>query len=111
MVARVGATVGTEVMWPTAVISASVIRRPRIAVTIGIVIAVTLPNAITRITIAAPMPTASLLSVDGRESFCPTYPPTAGCSPAWAAGSAASRIFCASSVVVAPDPMFRVTEM
>ncbi len=72
MVASVGETVGTAVRWLMAVIRASVVSRPRMAVMIGSNIAVTVPNAITRITTAAAMPIASLLSVDGRESFWPT---------------------------------------
>ena len=39
---------------------------------IGSAIAVTVPNASSRMTTAASRPTASLLSVDGRESFWPT---------------------------------------
>ncbi len=111
IVASVVATVGTAVAWPMAVMSARVVSSPRIAVTIGSAIAVTVPNASTRITTAAAMPIASLLSVDGRDSFWPTYPPTAGSSPALAAGSAASRMSWASVVVVPPDPMSSVTEM
>jgi hypothetical protein len=41
-------------------------------VTIGSSIAVTVPNAKSRITTAAARPIASLISVDGLDSFWPT---------------------------------------
>ena len=72
IVASVGATVGTAVTWPMAVISARLVKRPRTAVMIGSAIAVAVPKASSRMITAAASPTASLLSVDGRESFWPT---------------------------------------
>ena len=70
--ASVGEMFGTSVAWPTSVTSASVMTSPTIAVTIGSVIAVTVPNAKSRITTAAASPIASLDSVAGFESFWPT---------------------------------------
>ena len=46
--------------------------RPRIAETIGITIAVAVPKAKSRMTIAAAMPIASLAPVSGLESCWPT---------------------------------------
>ena len=65
IVASVGATVGTALTCPTAVIRASVVKRPRMAVMIGSAIAVAVPKASRRMITAAASPTASLLSVDG----------------------------------------------
>ena len=63
---------GTSVACPTSVTNASVMTRPTTAVTIGSSIAVTVPKAKTRITMAAASPIASLDSVAGFESFWPT---------------------------------------
>jgi len=46
--------------------------RPSIAERIGIAIAVAVPKAKSRMTIAAAIPIASLCSVAGLESCCPT---------------------------------------
>ena len=51
---------------------ASVESRAKIAVTIGSSIAATVPNVNVRITIAAMIPTTSLDSVAGFETFCPS---------------------------------------
>ena len=51
--------------------SASVATRPSTALTIGSSIAVTVPNANSRMITAAVSPTASLLSVSGFETAWP----------------------------------------
>ena len=51
---------------------ASVEMSAKIAVTIGSSIDVTVPNVNVRITIAAMIPTSSLDSVAGFDTFCPS---------------------------------------
>ena len=72
MVASVGATVGTVATWPSMRITASVESSAKIAVTIGSSIEVTVPKVIVRITIAAMIPTSSLDSVEGFDTFWPS---------------------------------------
>ena len=82
---------------------ASVESSPKIAVMIGSSIAVTVPNVNVRITIAAMIPTSSLDSVAGLETFWPSWPPVSTCSPAALAGlAAASMIVWASSADSCP---------
>ena len=75
MVARVGATVETVIAWPRMVMIDSVEARARIAVRIGSSIATTVPKVSVRITIAAMIPISSLISVDGVDTFWPSWPP------------------------------------
>jgi hypothetical protein len=112
MVASVGATVGTVTTWPRIRITASVDARAKIAVTIGRSIEVTVPKVIVRITIAAMMPTSSLDSVDGFDTFWPSCPPVSTWRPAASAGfAAASMIACASDLESEPGLTASVTEM
>ncbi len=69
--ASVGATLGTSATWPSSLMSASVATRPSTAVTIGSTIAVTVPNANSRMITAAVSPITSLLSVSGFETAWP----------------------------------------
>jgi hypothetical protein len=71
IVASVGAMLGTSATWPRNLISASVAISPSTALTIGSSIAVTVPNANSRMITAAVSPTTSLLSVSGFETACP----------------------------------------
>ena len=81
---------------------ASDVSSARIALRIGSSIAATVPNVSVRITIAAMIPISSLDSVEGLETFCPSWPPVSTSRPAALAGSAASMIFCASSTESSP---------
>ena len=72
IVASVGATLGTSATCPSRRMIASALTRPRIAVTIGRAIAVAVPNANRRITIAAPMPDRLGDWVLGFDSCWPT---------------------------------------
>ena len=92
IVASVGATVGTVVTWPRMRMIASVESSPKIAVMIGTSIAVIVPNVNVRITIAAMIPTSSLDSVAGLETFWPSWPPVSTSSPAAFAGLAAASM-------------------
>ena len=56
-------------------------------------------------TIAATMPTTSLVSVPSVESVEPIDPPAATGDPGALGGSVASRTRCASASVRSPDPM------
>ncbi len=58
-----------------------------------------MPKANSRITIAAAIPIASLLSVLVSDSASPRYPPAATSSPASLAGDVASKTFCAAENV------------
>ena len=71
---------------------ASVESSAKIAVMIGSSIAVTVPNVNVRITIAAMIPISSLDSVDGFETFWPSWPPVCTSSPAASAGLAAASM-------------------
>ena len=93
-------------------ITASVESSAKIAVTIGSSIEVTVPKVIVRITIAAMMPTSSLDSVDGFDTFWPSCPPVSTCRPAALAGlAAASMIVWASDSDSEPGLTASVTEM
>ena len=109
IVARVGATVGTANTWPSSRMIASVSISPTIASRIGSSIDAMVPNVSERITIAAMIPTSSLLSVEGLEIFWPSCPPVSTCRPAALAGAAASTIACASAVVSSPGLTASVT--
>ena len=90
IVAKVGATVDTVIAWLKIWTIDSVEASPRIAVTIGSSIATTVPSANVRITIAAMMPISSLVSVDGLDTFWPSWPPVCTWIPAAWAGLAAA---------------------
>ncbi len=93
-------------------ITASVESRANTAVTIGSNIDVMVPKVIVRITIAAMMPTSSLDSVDGFDTFWPSCPPVSTWSPAACAGlAAASMMSCASDSDSEPGLTASVTEM
>jgi hypothetical protein len=63
-----------------------------IAFTIGSSIATTEPNVSVRITMAAMIPMSSLDSVDGLDTFWPSWPPVCTSIPAaWAGLAAASQ--------------------
>ena len=66
--------------------------RATTAVMIGIPIATRLPSTRLRITIAAAMPTTSLLSVGSLDSVLPSDPPASTSMPASRAGSAEEKI-------------------
>ncbi len=89
---------------------ASAVSRAMIALRIGSTIAATVPNANVRITIAARIPISSLISVEGLETFCPSWPPVCTSRPAASAGLAASMIVCASLTDSAPGLSLSVTE-
>ncbi len=72
IVARVEATLGTWTTCSSRRMIESEQARPRIAEKIGSTIAVAVPKAKSRITIAAAMPIASLAPVSGLESAWPT---------------------------------------
>ena len=84
--ASVGATVDTVIAWLRMVMIDSVKARARIAVRIGSSIATTVPNVSVRITIAAMIPISSLVSVDGVDTFWPSWPPVSTWIPAASAG-------------------------
>ena len=84
IVARVGATVGTEITCPNNPITDVAIARATAAVRIGRPIATRLPNTSARITIAERLPISSLVLVSGCESSLPIGPPTATWRPAFA---------------------------
>ena len=91
---------------------ASVEASAKIAVMIGSAIATSVPNVNARITIAAMIPISSLDSVDGVDTFCPSWPPVCTSSPAALSGpEAASMMSCACSVDKEPGLTFVVTEM
>ena len=109
--ARVGATVDTVVTWLRIVTTDSVEARPRIAVRIGSSIATTVPNTNVRITIAAMIPISSLDSVDGVDTFWPSWPPVCTWIPAaWAGLAAALMIVWASLSDSAPGLTDNVTD-
>ena len=72
IVARVAATLGTSIAFSSRRMIESEIARPTIAEPIGMTIAVAVPKAKSRITIAAAIPIASLTPVSGFESCWPT---------------------------------------
>ena len=111
IVARVGATVDTVVAWLMSWMMDSVEASPRIAVRIGSSIATTVPNTNVRISIAAMIPISSLDSVDGLDTFWPSWPPVCTSIPAaWAGLAAALMIVCASSSDSAPALTDNVTD-
>ena len=71
IVASVGEMVGTSTTCPSSPTMLRPAPRPRIAVRIGRPIATTVPNVSSRMITAAESPTASLLSVLGRDTFWP----------------------------------------
>ena len=75
IVASVGATVGTVITCPSSLMIASASVSPMIASRIGSSIEATVPNVNDRITIAAQIPISSLISVEGFETFWPSWPP------------------------------------
>ena len=111
IVASVGATVGTVTTWPSMRMIASVESSAKIAVRIGSSIAVTVPKVNVRMTIAAMIPISSLDSVDGLETFWPSWPPVSTCIPAaWAGLAAASMIVWASATESEPGVTASVTD-
>jgi hypothetical protein len=92
IVASVGATVGTVMTWLRIWTMESVVASPRTAVAIGTSIATAVPKVNVRITIAAMIPTSSLDSVDGLDTFRPSCPPVSTCRPAASAGLAAASM-------------------
>ena len=89
---------------------ASVRARAKIALRIGKSIATTVPKVSVRITMAARIPTSSLDSVEGLETFWPSWPPVSTSRPAALAACAPSMIRWASSTVSEPGGLDRVTE-
>ena len=90
----------------------SVVISEKIAVTIGISIATTVPNVKVRMNIAARIPMSSLDSVAGLEIFVPRTPPVWTSMPTFSVGPfAASTIFCASSTDSEPGLTDVVTDM
>src|SRR3954454_7918240 len=75
IVATVGATSGTETTWPSSEIALSPQISPKIATATGSTIAVTVPNTMTRISIATAMPTRSLVLPARWKSLVPSWPP------------------------------------
>ena len=71
MVARVGAEVGIFTVWLRKVMIPSPTERPRIAVRMGIPIAMAVPKVNSKMTTAAASPTTSETWVDGLETFWP----------------------------------------
>src|SRR5438874_2096648 len=111
MVASVGATVDTVIAWLRMVMIDSVDARARIAVTIGNSIATTVPKVSVRITIAAMIPISSLVSVDGVDTFAPSWPPVSTWIPAaWAGWAAALMMAWASSLDSCPGLTDKVTD-
>ena len=91
---------GTPTMWPIRPIAERPTTSPITAVMMGMPIATIVPNAKLRMIIAAMMPTSSLLSVFGFDSFAPIEPPAATSIPVpFAARSAVSRTLRASRSV------------
>ena len=90
---------------------ASVEASAKIAVMIGSSIAATVPNVNVRITIAAMIPISSLDSVDGLDTFWPSWPPVSTWSPAASAGfAAASMIVWACATDSEPGGFASVTD-
>ena len=83
---------------------ASVEASAKIAVTIGSSIAVTVPNVSVRITIAARIPTSSLDSVAGLETFLPSWPPVCTSRPAAFAGFAAASMIVSARHATDSEP-------
>ncbi len=111
MVASVGATVDTVIAWLRMVIIDSAEARARIAVKIGSSIATTVPKVSVRITIAAMIPISSLVSVDGVDTFWPSWPPVSTWIPAaWAGLAAALMMAWASSADSCPGSTDKVTD-
>src|SRR6201996_3424412 len=111
MVASVGATVDTVAAWLRIVMIERVVASARMAVRIGSSIATTVPKVSVRITIAAMIPISSLVSVDGLDTFAPSWPPVSTWIPAaWAGLAAALIIVWASSWDSAPGLTDKVTD-
>ncbi len=111
MVAMVWAISGTGTTWPARPITPSAVVRPRMAVPIGIPMAMNVPNVKVRISIAARIPMTSLVDVSLGERTLPIEPPPTTSMPAFLPGSAAFMTRCAWSVVSVFEPIFRSTEM
>ena len=69
--ASVEETSGTSATWPSRRMIDSDAARPKIAVTIGRTIAVTVPNANSRMITAAAIPIASLFPSSDFDTACP----------------------------------------
>ncbi len=103
IVASVGATVGTVITWPSMRMIASVEASANTAVTIGSTIATNVPNVKARMIIAAMIPINSLDSVEGVETFWPSWPPVCTSKPALLSGfDAVSMMSCACVVLSEP---------
>ena len=72
IVASVDETSGTSAMCPSSLMIESDTASPKIAVTMGSAMAVAVPNANSRITIAAAMPMSSLLPSSAFDTALPT---------------------------------------
>jgi hypothetical protein len=71
MGARVGAEVGTSAVWLIKAMIPKPADRPKIAVRMGIPIAITVPKVKSKMNTAAVRPTTSETWVDGLDTFCP----------------------------------------